>query len=208
MMDRAGMGCEHAGAAVPEPEFEGVRDGRERDFVPRYFGFIEQVRLQTFRARRECAVGEAGAEHDVDLIDPRDVEAGEQAVEFHPGVRFLAGFPHRRFPGCLAVLHESGRERPPPPPWLDRTTAEQDLAFPLRNGPRHDLRILIVDGCAGIADVARAVVAGGGAQHHWRRTPGAEIHEGFSLSSVRRIADAAHLAHPVELAPELGERAL
>src|SRR5258708_33363704 len=94
----------------------------------------------------------------------------------------------QRFP----VLHEAGRHRPVATARLDRTAAEQNALPVLGHAANDQPRVLIMDGAAGLADVARQIVAGGGAVVGGGAALAAEIHDvREGIRAELRLVDAA-----------------
>ena len=86
--------------------------------------------------------------------------------------------PHTngRLLGALADFHEAGRKCPETGLGLDRTPAEENVAFPLRNTACHDLWIMVMNDPAGIADEPGQVVAGGNFLRNWGTAGAAIVH--------------------------------
>src|SRR4029077_14069456 len=76
----------------------------------------------------------------------------------------------------LAVFHEAGRHGPEATAWLDGTAAQQDAALVVGHAADHEARILVMDRAAGLAHVARQVIARRHAQLHPRRAFTAVFH--------------------------------
>ena len=119
------------------------------------------ARLDGLGAGREVGVEQAGPVEQVDLADAHDVEHREQALQLDAGAGFLVGLAQRAFGGRLAELHEAGRQRPQAVARLDVAAAQQHLVAPHRHRADHVERVFVVDGAAGGADRALAVVVGG-----------------------------------------------
>jgi hypothetical protein len=77
----------------------------------------------------------------------------------------------------FAVLHETGGHRPQAVARLNPALAQQDFVFPLRNAANDHSRILVVNGLARAAYMARQRVALRDAQLDRRAALIAEFHE-------------------------------
>ena len=76
----------------------------------------------------------------------------------------------------LVVFHESRRDGPVAAPRFDAAFAQQDATFVFRHAADHHLRIQVVDGSAGIADVSRQEIAVRNFEDDAGATVAAEIH--------------------------------
>ena len=83
------------------------------------------------------------------------VHHGQQGTDLHLGLRLFERLAPRAVLRRLAVLHEPGRDRPEAEPRLDGAPTEQDAAFVLGHAADDQLRVLVVDDAAGLADVPR-----------------------------------------------------
>ena len=118
----------------------------------------------------------------VDQLHLVDVDDGGQCIEaldLDLGAGLLLGFPACRLFGGLAVLHESRRQGPVAQARLDGAPAQQDLGAVDRQAAGDDARILVVDGAAAVADVARTVVARGDFQLHGLAAAATEVRNNF-----------------------------
>ncbi len=145
--------------AVEEIVAQRARDGSKREIVPGDRGFVEEPHLEALRSRSEPEIEQTGAEHDVELADVRQADHRVQRSDLDLGPRFLHGLPHGPGQDRLAVLQESGRQRPQSVSRLDRALAQQHLSVPLRQAADDDLRVLIVDRAAVRAYPARQRIA-------------------------------------------------
>ena len=107
----------------------------------------------------ELRLGEPGAEENMHLARAQHVRDRQQRADLHPRQSFLVALARRALLQRLAVFHEAGGNRPVAEPRLDRAPADEDAALVLRHAADHDLGILIVDRAAGLAHVARHMVA-------------------------------------------------
>lgn len=89
----------------------------------------------------------------------RQVDRQVQALHRHTRAGLLEGLAHSALPGALAIFHETGRDRPQAATRFDCAPAQQDPVFPAGDTTGDDLGVVIVDGVAGIADMALTVVA-------------------------------------------------
>src|SRR5262245_42716113 len=139
---------------------ERVADGRECNLVPGYIGITAQSELQRLGAGVIVEVEQARAKQHVDLIDVRNVVKSKEVTDFHVGVRLFECLALGAVGGRLAVFEKPGRHGPQSITGLDRALAQQHAIFPGGYAPDDDLRILIMDRAARIADVARQRIAG------------------------------------------------
>ena len=122
---------------------------------------VAQHRPRGSRRRRRSAARAARAEHHVHLVRVQHVHDREQRADLDVA-RSASSSDSRRAPVLrrLAVLHEAGGDRPEAVARLDRAPAQQDAALVFRHAADDDLRILVVNRAAAVADVARQVIAG------------------------------------------------
>ena len=174
--DIAGVHAVVARGAIGEEESQGLADGRERDFVPRDVGFVEQLHFEAFLAGLERRIGEPREVEQVNLVHVRHVEQREQVLHLDARAGFLERFARGGFGRRLAHFHEARGQRPEPVARFDRAAAQQDLIAPDRNRADDVARILVVDRAAVIADEALAVVARRNARDDFVTADGAEFH--------------------------------
>lgn len=138
---------------VFEVSFKGQPDDRERQLVPRDFILIEQPDLEAFIAGCEFAIGEFGTEHHVDLADMRNTEDAVEAQIIDRGTGLFHGLARSGLFRRFAVFHEAGRQGPQPVAWLDSAPAQQQAVIPDGYAAGDDLRVLVMNGIARIADM-------------------------------------------------------
>ncbi|MNT25930.1 hypothetical protein D3C72_1614760 [compost metagenome] len=108
------------------------------------------------------------------------VQQREQGPQFDIRARFLHRFAFGRVGRCFIVFHEAGRQRPVTEARLDGPLAQQDLQLPIffpdGNRADHHFRVLVMDGVAVGAHIARTVVAFRNGQADRMGAFGAEFH--------------------------------
>jgi hypothetical protein len=87
----------------------------------------------------------------------------------------------------LAVLHESGWQRPISQPRLYCAPTEQYLALEFRDATDYQTRILIVNHGACGAHIARQMVAFGYGQRNGLATRGTEFHGSIRSSQLPKV---------------------
>src|SRR3569832_901899 len=174
--DVAEMKVECAGAAVVEILFQRRTHRAESDVVPGDLGFGEEPGFERFDAGLKVEIEQPGAEHEVHLIDMRQVVQGIQAAHFDARAGFFPGFARRAFERGFAVFHEAGRQGPQAVSGFDGTPAQQHLVLPFGNAADDHLGVLVMDGAAFGADMTRQVVSAWHAQHHGAATFTAKVH--------------------------------
>ena len=140
-------------------------DGTKRDLRPGYRLFVQQGDLQRFLARGEFRGRQSCAVNHVYLADVRHGNQREHAVEFDACIGLLARFPQRRLGHGFAVLHEPGRKCPKSVARFNGPSAKQDAVLPDGQSTDYQARVAVVNGTAGVADVAWQAVAGGQAKY-------------------------------------------
>jgi hypothetical protein len=170
------MEAEYTGFPFREIQLQGAAHAGKGDFIPRHLFLGEQPHFQAFLASAEDRLQQAGAEKQVHLADVRHIEQGIQRVDFDLGQCFLVGLARRGL-GCgFAVFHETRGQRPEAVARFDGAAAEENLVFPFGNAADHQFRVLVVNGVADIADMARQVIPGRDAQADFGAAVAAVIH--------------------------------
>ncbi|CAM2167796.1 hypothetical protein BLAT2472_10711 [Burkholderia latens] len=165
-----------AGGAIGEEEAQRLADGRERDFVPRDVGFVEQLDFEAFLAGLVRRIDQTRQVEQVDLVHVRHVQQREEVLHFDACAGFLERFPCCGLGRRFAHFHETRRQRPEPVARFDRAPAQQHLIAPDRHRAHHVARILVMDRAAVIANEALAVVARRNARDDFVTADGAEFH--------------------------------
>ena len=117
-----------------------------------------------------------GAEEHVHLARMRDVGDQQQAADLDIDAGF---FPRlARGPGLqrLVVFHKPRGNGPVPQARLDAALADQDASLVLGHTADDEFRVLVVDGPAVLADVARQQVALRNFEDDSGATVAAEVH--------------------------------
>ena len=89
-----------AGGAVGEEEAQRLADGRERDFVPRNFAFLEELHFEALLAGVDVDVEQARQIEEMHLMHMRHVQQREEALDLDA----RAGFLERFAGGAFAVV--------------------------------------------------------------------------------------------------------
>src|SRR5512143_2127775 len=144
---------------VEEVVAERPADRAEGELLPRNLLLAEEPHVEALRAGAEVKVDQAGAEDHVDLADLRQADHRVERADLDAGARLLERLARRARVERLVVLEEACGQRPQTLTRLDGAPAQEHLVLPLGQAADHHLRILVVDGPARRAHVARQVIA-------------------------------------------------
>ncbi len=138
-------------------------DRGEGDVVPGDLVPGEERHLLAFRPGLEARARQAGAVDHLHLADARDRVDAQQQFDLYGRARFFPGLARRTLFRGLVVFHVARGQGPVARARLDRPAAEQQLLPAGHDGADHDLRVLVGDEAARVADQPLPVVALGDA---------------------------------------------
>ena len=144
---------------------ERPRHRREGEGIPRNLVRLEEFDLQAFEPRRDLGPHEVRPVEELHQRDTGDGVDREQRVDRDLGTGFLLGLTPGALCGLFVQFQEARRQGPETGLRLDGPATEEDAPFPGRDRAGDDLRVLVADEAAGIADQARPVVALGHPAH-------------------------------------------
>src|SRR6185295_13348485 len=169
-----------SGGAVRKVMAQSENAALKCDLVPWNITFFDQLDLEALRSDAEARLNQPGTEEYVYLSRTQSMENGEHRADFNDRLGLFDRFTRRGLHQGFIVLHEAGGNRPESQAGLDGTAAHQDCSFPLRHASGDELRVLIVDGPAALADEAGQVVTGRNSQTDALSAVTAEVHAGFA----------------------------
>src|SRR5690606_25651503 len=109
-----------------------------------------------------------------------NIDRGEQVPDLHLRTCLFAGLASRAFGHCLAEFHETGWHGPEPPARLYGAPAKQDFPVLLRHAADHDLRVLVVDCAATLANETFTIIA----RRHFAADGLAAVHAEFHFRKL------------------------
>src|SRR5438132_10370522 len=131
---------------------QGILHNRQCNLVPGNRSKGEQLHLEAFLTRPKIGRTHWPAEYQVSLADVWETQDRKETDTLYFSLRFLQCLTNSRLLGALADFHEAGRKCPETGLGLDRTPAEENVAFSLRNTACHDHWIMVMNDTAGIED--------------------------------------------------------
>src|SRR5690606_6298864 len=124
-------------------------------------------------------------------------------THLHYRTGLFARFARRAFRHCFAELHETGRHRPETATRLYGAPAKEDFSILLRYTANHDLRVLVMDRAATLANKAFTSIARGLLAADGLAAVHAEFHYGVSTGLEVRPGQAlVEMIEPVHLGPD------
>ena len=142
------MGLGHGGLDIFDVSAQTFVDNGESELVPRNVLKGHKFNLQAFSPRFKVQVLEMGSVDNIDLRHMGKAEYAKQAMYADVGMGLFHGFSRSCLFGAFPQFHEPGWEGPESDAGFDGAAAEEDFIFPFRDGPRHDFRVLVVNGLA------------------------------------------------------------
>ena len=123
--------------------------------------FFEKPNFPAFRAGFEILGHQAGAKHQIKLVDEGQVEktVGLGVADTRAG--FLPGFATGPLDSGFAVFEIAGRKGPQAGPRLDGAAAQENASLPFGDHAHHQFGILVMNLLAGGANMAQPVVPPG-----------------------------------------------
>ncbi len=143
---------------IAQVAFERKIAARKRDIRPGNIALFDQFDLEAFAARSEARLGSRARKKTWTCSAYRTLTTASN--EPISTVAMASSSDSRAAPSCRLspFSRKARRRRPEAAARLDRAAAEENLALPFGHAADDDLRVAVVDGAAGIANMARAVV--------------------------------------------------
>lgn len=146
------MGVSDGSLDVFDVSAQTFMDDGEGQLVPRNILKGNEFNLQAFGTWFKVQILKMGPVYHIHLRDMWKAEEAKEGMYADVGVGLFYGFSCGGFFCAFPQFHESCWEGPESYAGFDGTAAEEDLAFPLRDGAGHNFRVLVVNGVTCRAD--------------------------------------------------------
>jgi hypothetical protein len=145
--------------------------------LPGYLLRRKESNFEAFGTGLKIPIDETGTEDEIALVDEMQINEGIwlKVVDLDAG--FFGRFASRTVQYGFPVLQPACGDGPFAAARFDRPPAEKDFAVQHRNGPDNHLRVLVMDGRAGLTDITKPVLAWRNPQRNFAAAMTTEVHD-------------------------------